>query len=83
MKENIHVRPIVTAIVRNVSEITVAGLKGVNIVADGERLRPVQQKGYNTGENHGCFKPHPALLWRTVFITELRVHINALLRCDV
>lgn len=31
--------------VGNVSEITVAGLMGVNTVADGERLRPAQQKG--------------------------------------
>lgn len=34
----------------NVSEITVAELRAVNTVADGERLRPVQQKGYSTGE---------------------------------
>lgn len=31
--------------VGNVSEITVAGLMGVNTVADGERPRPSQQKG--------------------------------------
>lgn len=42
--------PELPASVGNVSEITVARLMGVNTVADGERLRPAQQKGYSTGE---------------------------------
>lgn len=37
------------ASVENTSEITVAGLMGVNTVADGEQPRPAQQKGYSTG----------------------------------
>lgn len=51
-------RPEQPASVGNVSEITVAGLMGVNTVADGERPRPVQQKGYSTGENLGRPAPH-------------------------
>lgn len=50
--------PELPASVGNVSEITVAGLIGVNTVADGKQPRPVQQKGYTTGENLGCFSPH-------------------------
>ena len=57
LKESIHVRliresysPELPASVGNVSEITVAGLMGVNTVADGERPRPAQQKGYGTGK---------------------------------
>lgn len=50
--------PELPASVGNVSEITVARLMGVNTVADGERLRPAQQKGYSTGENLGCSLPH-------------------------
>lgn len=37
--------PELPASVGNVPEITVAGLMGVNTVADGERPRPAQQKG--------------------------------------
>lgn len=61
--------------VGNVSEITVAGLMGVNTVADGERPRPAQQKGV---QYRG--KILAALLWCTVSITELRVHINTVVR---
>ena len=41
--------PELPASVGNVSDITVAGLMGVNTVADGERLRPAQQKEYCAG----------------------------------
>lgn len=41
--------PGLPAFVGNVSEITVAGLMGVNTVADGEQPRPAQQKGYSIG----------------------------------
>lgn len=50
--------PELPASVGNVSEITVAGLMGVNTVADGERPRPAQQMGYSTGENLGCSSPY-------------------------
>lgn len=50
--------PELPASVGNVPEITVAGLMGVNTVADGKQLGPAQQEGYRTGENLGCFSPH-------------------------
>lgn len=50
MRESESHSPELAGSVGNVSEITVAGLMGVNTVADGERPRPVQQRGTAEGE---------------------------------
>lgn len=48
--------PELPASVGNVSEITVAGLMGVNTVADGERLR--SKRGTVRGKILACSSPH-------------------------
>lgn len=57
--------PELPASVGNLSEITVAGLMGVNTVADGKQLGPAQQEGYRTGENLGLFLATLSSLWCT------------------